>query len=140
MMASQTQYESSHSFYPQVEGLRAVAVVAVLLFHFSPTYFPGGFIGVDLFMVISGFVIGNSIFQSISRGHGFSYRIFIRRRLRRLYPALIIFLTIMTPLQLLLAGPNTFRTRAQDALAAFSYSSNWVLINRGTSYFDLFAD
>lgn len=78
-------------YLPFIDGLRALAVLSVLLFHAFPEYIPGGFIGVDIFFVISGFLISSIIFQSLEQ-YNFSFLEFYSRRIRRIFPALIIVL------------------------------------------------
>ena len=82
----------SHPHYrPDIDGLRAVAVLSVIGFHALPNWVRGGFIGVDIFFVISGFLISSIIFDSLER-HSFSYVQFYARRIRRIFPALTIVL------------------------------------------------
>src|SRR5687767_13855310 len=72
-----------------IDGLRAVAVLSVIAFHAFPHWFPGGFIGVDIFFVISGFLISSIILQDLG-GAGFSFRRFYARRIKRIFPALLL--------------------------------------------------
>src|SRR4051794_1352186 len=82
----------SHPKYrPDIDGLRAVAVWSVVIFHAFPSALPGGFVGVDVFFVISGFLISTIIFQNIDRGT-FSIAEFYARRFRRIFPALVVLL------------------------------------------------
>ena len=83
-MSSSTRYIHS------VDGLRAVAVLAVLLYHLGIDWIPGGFLGVDLFFVISGYVITGLILDSIDRSGTFDLRAFYLSRIRRLLPALVL--------------------------------------------------
>ena len=78
-------------YRPEIDGLRALSIVAVLLFHAFPIAFPGGFIGVDIFFVISGYLITAIIRQGLER-QDFSFSEFYTRRIRRIFPALIIVL------------------------------------------------
>ncbi len=80
---------SSNRYIQSVDGLRAVAVIAVLLYHLGIDWIPGGFLGVDLFFVISGYVITGLILDSIERSGGLDLRAFYLSRIRRLVPALI---------------------------------------------------
>lgn len=79
------------SFRSDIEGLRAIAILAVVGYHASPTWIPGGFIGVDIFFVISGFLISKNIFTSLTT-NSFSLTDFYSRRIRRIFPALLIVL------------------------------------------------
>src|SRR5450830_2180550 len=81
---------SSHPAYrSDIDGLRAIAVLAVVAFHASPLRMPGGFVGVDIFFVISGYLISSIIFKQLD-AQGFSFRAFYSRRIQRIFPALIL--------------------------------------------------
>jgi peptidoglycan/LPS O-acetylase OafA/YrhL len=80
-----------HSYRPDIDGLRAIAVLSVLFYHAFPTLLPGGFIGVDIFFVISGFLITNIVQKEIIN-HSFSIKNFYVRRIKRIFPALILVL------------------------------------------------
>jgi inner membrane trans-acylase len=75
-------------YRPEIDGLRAVAVLSVIIFHLNNRWLPGGFLGVDIFFVISGFLITNIILSEIQNG-SFSFRDFYTRRIKRIYPAFI---------------------------------------------------
>ncbi len=77
-----------------IDGLRAVAVLSVVCFHAFPNIFRSGFIGVDIFFVLSGFLISTIIFENVARGH-FSFLQFYGRRIRRIFPALFVSSTIL---------------------------------------------
>lgn len=82
----------SHPKYrPDIDGLRAIAVLSVVAFHAFPSWIKGGFIGVDVFFVISWFLISTIIFENLNRGT-FSFAEFYARRIRRIFPALILVL------------------------------------------------
>ena len=76
-------------YEPAIDGLRAVAVLAVCVYHLNPTWLPGGFVGVDVFFVISGFLITRIITAEVDNGT-FSLAAFYRRRVARIAPALIL--------------------------------------------------
>ena len=86
---------SKETYRPDIDGLRAVAVLAVVIYHAFPAALPGGFCGVDIFFVISGYLISGILFKSLSNGT-FSFAEFYSRRIRRLFPALVtmFFLTL----------------------------------------------
>ena len=79
----------SSRYRPGIDGLRAVALVLVLMFHAFPSWVPGGFAGVDVFFVISGYLIGGLVLGEHEHG-SFRFRRFYARRIRRLFPALIV--------------------------------------------------
>ncbi|MES2323104.1 MAG: acyltransferase family protein [Pseudomonadota bacterium] len=79
------------AYRPDIDGLRAVAVLAVVVFHAFPAFFRGGFIGVDIFFVISGFLISSILLQALAQG-SFSFRQFYARRIKRIFPALLLVL------------------------------------------------
>jgi peptidoglycan/LPS O-acetylase OafA/YrhL len=79
----------SRSYEPEVDGLRALAVLVVVLFHAGIRGFKGGFVGVDIFFVISGYLITRNILSDISLGR-FTYRDFYTRRARRIFPAMYV--------------------------------------------------
>jgi len=74
---------------PDIDGLRAIAIIAVVVYHVFPRLLPGGFVGVDIFFVISGYLITQIIVTDLDRGV-FSFRAFYARRIRRIFPALIV--------------------------------------------------
>ena len=119
-----------------IDGLRAVAVLSVLVYHLSPRALPGGFVGVDIFFVISGFVISKSLAESNSSAFGSFILDFYRRRIVRLVPALAVFLLITTFLSVLfiprgwLSDPND-----KTALYAFFGLSNFYLVTTADGYF-----
>ena len=77
------------AYRADIDGLRAVAVLAVVLFHAFPSWVPGGFIGVDIFFVISGYLISSILFKALAQGE-FSFVDFYARRVRRIFPPLIV--------------------------------------------------
>ena len=79
------------SYRADIDGLRAIAVLSVVAYHAFPAWFAGGFVGVDIFFVISGFLISNIILVDIKKGD-FSFFDFYKRRVRRIFPALILVL------------------------------------------------
>lgn len=110
-----------------IDGLRALAVLFVVLFHFG-LGFPGGFVGVDVFFVISGYLIGGHIYQSKLRGH-FSWGQFYVRRIKRILPALIAVVVTVWLVMFFIATPEDFRTLGRDAAAALLSVSNVTLWN-----------
>jgi len=126
---------SANRYIHSVDGLRAVAVLAVLLYHLGIDWIPGGFLGVDLFFVISGYVITGLILDSISRSGTLDLRAFYLSRIRRLVPALIG-MVILTLLYISNYAPETTRRFLQDLPFVFTGSMNWALVNRQQDYFE----
>jgi len=122
-------------YIPAIDGLRAVAVVAVMLYHLGFTWIPGGFLGVDLFFVISGYVITRLLLDSIQRSGGLDLRAFYAARIRRLLPPLV-FMIITTTVVVGLWAPDTMRRFLGDAPFALFGGMNWWLVFRHTDYFE----
>lgn len=106
-----------------IDGLRAVAVMGVVLYHFGLGGLTGGFAGVDVFFVISGFLIGGIILDERDAGI-FRYRTFYMRRLRRILPALVAMMLLITPIAALIMSPNELRYFGGGALSALLFLSN----------------
>ena len=124
-------------YRPDIDGLRALAVLSVIGFHAFPRSIPGGYVGVDIFFVISGFLISTIIFRSLEEGR-FSYAEFYARRIRRIFPALILVLAAC-----LICGwfgiPNDYRQLGKHVAAGAGFVSNFALWN-DSGYFDAAAD
>jgi peptidoglycan/LPS O-acetylase OafA/YrhL len=126
-----------HTYRPDVDGLRAVAVLAVLAFHAFPEALPGGFVGVDVFFVISGFLISGLIFQGLQHGT-FSFADFYWRRVRRIFPALVLVLAASLALGWLVLLPDEYSQLGKHVVAGAAFLSNIVLW-REAGYFDVAA-
>lgn len=122
-------------YIPAIDGLRAVAVIAVMFYHLGYSWIPGGFLGVDLFFVISGYVITRLLLDSIARSGGLDLRAFYKARIRRLFPPLI-FMIILTAIYIGIWAPETMRRFASDSPFALMGGMNWWLVFRHTDYFD----
>lgn len=118
-----------------IDGLRAVAVIAVLLYHLGFSWIPGGFLGVDLFFVISGYVITRLLLDSIQRSGGLDLRGFYAARFRRLFPALI-FMMVSTALFVGVWAPETIKRFLTDIPFVLTGSMNWALVYRHQDYFE----
>jgi Predicted acyltransferases len=129
---------ASHRYRADIDGLRAVAIILVVLFHSGVTSLQGGFIGVDLFFVISGFLIGGIISKEISEGH-FSFYQFYLRRIKRIAPALFFMMTILLLLGFILLSPLEFSQLAKYSLAVFIAVPNMLLLKSG-DYFSTDSD
>jgi peptidoglycan/LPS O-acetylase OafA/YrhL len=140
LVNSQTRAPSTaHPGYrADIDGLRAVAVLAVVGFHTYPALFPGGFVGVDVFFVISGYLITGILLDNL-RERRFSFLEFYRRRIQRIFPALLVVLAACLAAGWCLLMPDEFQDVARHALASAGFFSNWLLWHRNF-YFDTGAD
>ena len=125
-------------YIPAIDGLRGVAVVAVMLYHLGFSWIPGGFLGVDLFFVISGYVITRLLLDSIARSGGLDLRAFYKARIRRLFPPLV-FMILVTSIYVGIWAPETMRRFVSDAPFSLLGAMNWWLVFRHTDYFDSIA-
>jgi peptidoglycan/LPS O-acetylase OafA/YrhL len=126
------------SYRPEIDGLRALAVLSVVGFHYFPDIIPGGFIGVDLFFVISGFLISSIIWDAVERGD-FSFPSFYASRVRRIFPALALVLFATWVLGRLLLFWEDFARVGLHILAGAFFFSNFALWDEG-GYFDVAAE
>ena len=136
------------AYRPAIDGLRAVAVIAVLLYHGAQLtgnpvdVAPGGFLGVDLFMVLSGYLITTLLLLEWTSSGAIRLRSFYQRRLRRLAPALVLVLVAVSIAFLLADLTGLGNTQAEsfpgDALASLFYVANWRFALSGASYFEQF--
>lgn len=124
---------SAADYRPDIDGLRAVAVIAVVFYHAGIAAIPGGFVGVDVFFVISGYLIGGQIYREARAGR-FSFAAFYTRRVRRILPALYAMLLVMLAIGLFILTPEELRQFAREAVAAALGLSN-VLYYLGGGYF-----
>jgi peptidoglycan/LPS O-acetylase OafA/YrhL len=121
-------------YIPPIDGLRAIAVFAVLLFHLGLKWIPGGFLGVDLFFVISGYVITRLILDSIESANGLDLREFYWARVRRLYPGLIA-LIVGTLVISAIVAPDAITRIFSDLPFVLTGSNNWHLVSLHQDYF-----
>jgi len=122
-------------YIPAIDGLRAVAVIAVMLYHLGFKWIPGGFLGVDLFFVISGYVITRLLLDSIQQSEGLDLRAFYLARVRRLLPPLV-FMIITTALFIGFWAPETMKRFIADTPFSLFGAMNWWLVFRHTDYFE----
>lgn len=121
-------------YRPDIDGLRAIAVLSVFLFHLGVPGIPGGYVGVDIFFVISGFVITSSVYSEVKQGH-FSILGFYDRRLRRIVPALVVVLVASLAAGYWFLFPDDYsRLATQTAYAAAGLSN--FFFYRSSGYFD----
>jgi peptidoglycan/LPS O-acetylase OafA/YrhL len=122
-------------YIPAIDGLRAVAVIAVMLYHLGFTWIPGGFLGVDLFFVISGYVITRLLLDSIAQSGGLDLRGFYIARARRLLPALI-FMLVSTTIAIGIWAPDTIKRLLTDTPFSLTGTMNWWLVAHHQDYFE----
>lgn len=122
-------------FRSDINGLRAIAVIAVVLYHFSVPRFEGGFLGVDVFFVISGFLMTGIIFRGIEKG-GFSILTFYKYRARRIIPALAVLCFVLLAAGWFVLLPSEFRALGKEAAASIGFFSN-ISFWREAGYFDV---
>ncbi len=121
---------------PDIDGLRALAVIPVVLFHMDLAAFGGGFTGVDVFFVISGYLITGIIVHDLTtRGRRFSLATFYERRVRRIFPALFTVLAVTTILAAMILLPRDFEAFAKSLVATAAFASN-IHFDRQFGYFD----
>ncbi len=122
------------SYRSDVDGLRAIAVLSVVAFHAAPGRMPGGFAGVDMFFVISGFLIASIIQKGLVSGH-FSFLEFYSRRIKRIFPALLLTLAACLAVGYFLLSDEELIALSKHVLAGAGFASNFVLW-RESGYFD----
>jgi len=122
-------------YIPAIDGLRAIAVIAVMLYHLGISWIPGGFLGVDLFFVISGYVITRLLLDSIQERGGLDLRDFYMARIRRLFPPLV-FMIVVTSIVVGIWAPDTTRKFLTDAPFSLFGSMNWWLVFNHQDYFE----
>jgi peptidoglycan/LPS O-acetylase OafA/YrhL len=132
------KHAATLKYRPDIDGLRAVAVLAVVAFHAFPDWLPGGFIGVDIFFVISGYLISSIIFEQV-KGGNFSIANFYARRIKRIFPALIIILLFCAGVGWLILFPHEYKQLGKHIAAGAGFSSNFILW-REAGYFDVSAE
>lgn len=133
---------SGSSSMPHVralDGLRGVAVAAVVIYHLNPGVLPGGFLGVDVFFVLSGFLIASLVVRERQRTGRLDLRNFYLRRLRRLTPALLVVIAAMGIYGLVAASPGELERLRVQGIWTLGWMANWRFIIDGTSYTDFVA-
>jgi peptidoglycan/LPS O-acetylase OafA/YrhL len=130
-----TKQHITPTYRADIDGLRAIAVMLVVLDHLEFRGFGGGYVGVDVFFVISGYLIGSSLISDFNR-NVFSLAAFYERRVRRIFPALLAMLIVTTGLAYHYLLPNALMDYARSALAALGSFSNFLFWHQA-GYFDL---
>ena len=124
----------SARFLPQVQGVRAVAVTLVVLFHAWPSIVPGGYVGVDVFFVISGFLITRLLLREFEATGRIDFVAFYARRLRRLLPALVLVVAAVMAASWMLQAPLESKMLTSSAVASLVYLSNLWFAQQSTNY------
>lgn len=130
--------EGDRGYRPEIDGLRAIAVMAVILFHVGLGPFTGGYVGVDVFFVISGYLIVGIVWRQCEKGQ-FRLGEFYRRRVLRLFPALLLVCVATMAVSVLVLLPSDFMRLGQSLAATMGYVSN-IWLWRNTGYFDARAE
>lgn len=129
---------SARSWYrPDITGLRSFAIVPVVAFHAGATFLPGGFIGVDVFYVISGFLITTLLVSEAEQTGAIDLRAFWARRVRRLVPALVATIVVTLPVAALLTSVLEWRELAEQAAASALFLANILFWREATDYFNV---
>lgn len=134
-LSSNTQ---SRDYRPDIDGLRAIAVLAVVIFHAFPSSIQGGFVGVDIFFVISGYLISKHIWEELVAGT-FSIKTFYARRVRRIFPALSVVLLASLLIGWLMLTPGEYEQLGKHVVAGVMFVSN-IVFWKEAGYFDNAAD
>tara|TARA_B100001057_G_scaffold77424_1_gene72296 strand:+ start:877 stop:2850 length:1974 start_codon:yes stop_codon:yes gene_type:complete len=126
-------------YRPEIDGLRAIAVISVILYHAQISFlqyqpFRGGFIGVDIFFVISGYLITSIIFKELIAQGSFSFKNFYERRIRRIIPVLLLVILTSVPFAWLYLLPVSFVDYSKSILFSLGFSSNFYFWSSGLSY------
>jgi peptidoglycan/LPS O-acetylase OafA/YrhL len=120
---------------PAIDGLRAIAVTAVIFYHLGFQWIPGGFLGVDLFFVISGYVITRLLLDSIARSGGLDLRGFYKARARRLLPPMV-FMIVVTAFYISIWAQDSVKRFLTDTPFALTGAMNWWLVFKEQDYFE----
>ena len=134
-----TNARSGHRGMPYIsalDGIRAIAVLAVMIYHADLPWLPGGFLGVDIFFVLSGFLITSLVLTELERTHRLDFKQFYIRRAKRLLPALFLMLAVALVIGAFLATDAAAGLR-RDIPASLFYVTNWAYIFGEQSYFDV---
>ena len=126
-MIIQKKHLSHPRYRPDIDGLRAIAIMSVVTFHAFPNLLKGGFIGVDIFFVISGFLITTIIFDNLEKGT-FSFSEFYARRIRRIFPALIFVLLVCFIFAWFVLLGDELNQLSKHIAASAVFISNFVLL------------
>lgn len=138
MTGSGIQRNYHPTYRPDIDGLRAIAVLSVVVFHTFPNLLPGGFVGVDVFFVISGYLISSIILKSLARGN-FSFIEFYSHRIKRIFPALILVLSTCVVLGWYVLLPVEYKQLGKHIAGSAGFIQNLILWQEA-GYFDIVSD
>jgi peptidoglycan/LPS O-acetylase OafA/YrhL len=138
MRPTQSATQAALKYRPEIDGLRALAILPVVFFHYHLPFFTGGFVGVDVFFVISGYLITSLIAGEMAEGR-FSITQFYERRIRRIFPALFVMLFFATLTAYFVLFPADLLRYAKSLLATAGFASNFEFW-REAGYFDVASD
>ena len=127
-MSKTIAHVSSNTYRPDIDGLRALAIIFVVIYHAFPTVVTGGFVGVDIFFVISGFLISTIIYTQLDLG-SFNFTQFYIRRIKRIFPALFLVLTFCFVFGWFNLLADEFKQLGMHIFGGASFISNLVLWN-----------
>ena len=133
-----TPADDRSGYLPGLDGIRAIAVGAVVAYHLQVPYFDGGLLGVSVFFTLSGYLITSLLIQGFDRHGRIDLKNFWIRRARRLLPALLLMLPVVA-VTTAIARPDKLATTGRQVLYALLYVANWTTIARGDDYFQRFA-
>lgn len=126
--------KTAHAYRADIDVLRAIAVLSVIIFHISPEALPGGFIGVDIFFIISGYLITGIIQREITEDR-FSIQTFYARRIKRIFPAFFTVLISTLIVGTFILLPSDYSTLYRSAIYAVFFGANIFFTNEGEGYF-----
>lgn len=126
-------------YRPEIDGLRSIAVISVILYHaridvFDHQFFEGGFIGVDIFFVISGYLITSIILNELIVSNSFSFKYFYERRIRRIFPALLFVILLSLPFAWIYLLPSAILDYSKSILYSLGFGSNFYFHYSGQAY------
>ncbi|PJZ75754.1 acyltransferase family protein [Leptospira neocaledonica] len=129
------KHNDAVTYRPDIDGLRAIAVLSVVLFHAFPTVIRGGFVGVDVFFVISGYLISSILFKNLQKGT-FHFLDFYARRIRRIFPSLLVVLTFCLTLGYFVLLGEEYKQLGRHTFAGSFFFSNIALLDDLSDYFN----
>ncbi len=139
-MTTSTVSPAETSYRTDIDVLRAFAVLSVVLYHIDTSLLPGGFVGVDVFFVISGYLITGQLTHRMQRAREFSFTDFYVRRFKRLYPALTLVLAVSVLLSAWIMIPSVQNQLGREVRAVATLSINYYFLGQKSDYFGITAD